>query len=223
MQMRQRDVAALDAKYTKELVDAKAENDVGVMMLPLVVVATHQSSLSVMREATIASGVDGHAASPDWQTLLNGIISPSESILITMQKQLEGTQKHINEQQIERLYRWATHAIIVSNTHALPAEYKNVKVIKLSTHLRMFAVSVLTTFSAGPNLPHRQFSCLNSRNEEMMADGFWCYCRFVLNSKRSLSTSCNKQGQRSRRSSIFSWCYSRCFLKFAESYEIKQT
>ncbi|KGL69663.1 endopeptidase, partial [Escherichia coli NCTC 50110] len=26
MQMRQRDVAALDAKYTKELADAKAEN-----------------------------------------------------------------------------------------------------------------------------------------------------------------------------------------------------
>ena len=39
MQMRQRDVAALDAKYTKELADAKAENDVlCVMMLPLVVV-----------------------------------------------------------------------------------------------------------------------------------------------------------------------------------------
>ena len=27
MQMRQRDVAALDAKYMKELADAKAEND----------------------------------------------------------------------------------------------------------------------------------------------------------------------------------------------------
>ena len=28
----------------------------------------------------------------------------------------------------------------------------------------------------------------NSRNEEMMGDGFWCYCcRFVLNSKRLLS------------------------------------
>ena len=27
MQMRQRDVAALDAKYTRELADAKAEND----------------------------------------------------------------------------------------------------------------------------------------------------------------------------------------------------
>ena len=33
------DVAALDAKYTKELADAKAENDaLGAMMLPLVVV-----------------------------------------------------------------------------------------------------------------------------------------------------------------------------------------
>ena len=38
MQMRQRDVAALDAKYTKELADAKAENDALRMMLPLVVV-----------------------------------------------------------------------------------------------------------------------------------------------------------------------------------------
>ena len=48
MQMRQRDVAALDAKYTKELADAKAENDVGVMMLPLVVVGctSKQSAVS---------------------------------------------------------------------------------------------------------------------------------------------------------------------------------
>ena len=45
-----------------------------------------------------------------------------------MQKQLEGTQKYIklSEKEIERLYRWATHAIIVS-THALPAEYKCLK------------------------------------------------------------------------------------------------
>ena len=37
----------------------------------------------------------------------------------------------------------------------------------------------------------------NSRNEEMMGDGFFVLlrCRFVLNSKRLLSTSCNKQGQ----------------------------
>ena len=48
VQMRQRDVAALDAKYTKELADAKAENDVlCVMMLPLVVVGcTSKQSVS---------------------------------------------------------------------------------------------------------------------------------------------------------------------------------
>ena len=100
MQMRQRDVAALDAKYTKELADAKAENDalrddVAAGRRRLHIKAVCQS----VREATTASGVD-NAASPDWQTPLNGIISPSER-LITMQKQLEGTQKYINEQQIE--------------------------------------------------------------------------------------------------------------------------
>ena len=47
-----------------------------------------------VREATTASGVD-NAASPDWQTPLNRIISPLRE-LITMQKQLEGTQKYIN-------------------------------------------------------------------------------------------------------------------------------
>ena len=97
MQMRQRDVAALDAKYTKELADAKAENDalrddVAAGRRRLHIKAVCQS----VREATTASGVD-NAASPDWQTPLNGIISPSER-LITMQKQLEGTQKYINEQ-----------------------------------------------------------------------------------------------------------------------------
>ena len=46
MQMRQRDVA-LDAKYTKELADAKAEMMLCVMMLPLVVVGcTSKQSVS---------------------------------------------------------------------------------------------------------------------------------------------------------------------------------
>ena len=45
MQMRQRDVAALDAKYTKELADAKAEND--ACDTPLVVVGcTSKQSVS---------------------------------------------------------------------------------------------------------------------------------------------------------------------------------
>ena len=57
MQMRQRK-GVPDAKYTKELVDAKAENDARVMMLPLVASSVaHRSSLSVS-EATTASGVD---------------------------------------------------------------------------------------------------------------------------------------------------------------------
>ena len=65
MQMRQRDVAALDAKYTKELkADAKAENDalrddVAAGHRRLHIKAVCQS----VREATTASGVD-NAASP---------------------------------------------------------------------------------------------------------------------------------------------------------------
>ena len=47
MQMRQRDVAALDAKYTKELADAKLKMMLCVMMLPLVVVGcTSKQSVS---------------------------------------------------------------------------------------------------------------------------------------------------------------------------------
>ena len=96
MQMRQRDVAALDAKYTKELADAKAENDalrddVAAGRRRLHIKAVCQSVRECHRLRR------DNAASPDWQTPLNGIISPSER-LITMQKQLEGTQKYINEQ-----------------------------------------------------------------------------------------------------------------------------
>ena len=78
MQMRQRDVGVMpDAKYTKSI-DAKAENDalrddVAAGRRRLHIKAVCQS----VREATTASGVD-NAASPDWQTPLNGIISPSE-------------------------------------------------------------------------------------------------------------------------------------------------
>ena len=61
--MRQRDVAALDAKYTKELADAKAENAC-VMMLPLVVVGLHIKAVcQSVREATTASGVDNAVSS----------------------------------------------------------------------------------------------------------------------------------------------------------------
>ena len=92
MQMRQRDVAALDAKIHERVkLMLKLKMMLCVMMLPLVVVRLHIKAVcQSVREATTASGVD-NAASPDWQTPLNGIISPSRERLITMQKQLEGT------------------------------------------------------------------------------------------------------------------------------------
>ena len=77
MQMRQRDVAALDAKYTKGVLMLKLKMMLCVMMLPLVVVGCIKAVCQSCVKATIASGVD-NAASPDWQTPLNGIISPSE-------------------------------------------------------------------------------------------------------------------------------------------------
>ena len=91
MQMRQRDVAALDAKYTKELADAKAENDalrddVAAGRRRLHIKAVCQS----VREATTASARLADTAERDYFTL--------RERLITMQKQLEGTQKYINEQ-----------------------------------------------------------------------------------------------------------------------------
>ena len=61
---------------TKELADAKAENDalrddVAAGRRRLHIKAVCQS----VREATTASGVDENAASPDWQTL-NGLFHP---------------------------------------------------------------------------------------------------------------------------------------------------
>ena len=76
MQMRQRDVAALDAKYTKELADAKAENDalrddVAAGRRRLHIKAVCQS----VREATTASGVD-NAASRLADTAERGLFHP---------------------------------------------------------------------------------------------------------------------------------------------------
>ena len=95
MQMRQR-VCCARCKYTKELADAKAENDalrddVAAGRRRLHIKAVCQS----VREAT-ASGVD-NAASPDWQTPLNRIISPSREA-DHYAKTTGKEQKYINEQ-----------------------------------------------------------------------------------------------------------------------------
>ena len=99
MQMRQRDVAALDAKAAEEELapGVEAENDalrddVAAGRRQFYIKAVCQS----VREATTASGVD-NAASPDWQTPLNqDYFTLREADLC--KKQLEGTQKYINEQ-----------------------------------------------------------------------------------------------------------------------------
>ena len=103
MQMRQRDVAALDAKYTKELADAKAENDA------LRDDAARWSSSVAISKQSVSQCVKPPPPPawimqppPDWQTLLNGIISPSERGLITMQNNWKETQKYINELVVDR-------------------------------------------------------------------------------------------------------------------------
>ena len=95
MQMRQRDVAALDAKYTKGKLILKL-SVLCVMMLPLVVVGctSKQSVSQCVKPPPPPAWI---MQPPDWQTPLNGIISPSER-LITITKTTEGTQKYINEQ-----------------------------------------------------------------------------------------------------------------------------
>ena len=95
MQMRQRDVAALDAKYTKELADAKAEND-----------ALRDDGAAGRRrlhiqEAVTVDPVHWPPPPPAWMmqpprlanTTLSRIITPETVIC----RQLEGTQ-YINEQ-----------------------------------------------------------------------------------------------------------------------------
>ena len=76
MQMRQRDVAALDAKYTKELADAKAENDAlrddaAAGRRRLHIKAVCQS----VREATTPPAWIMQPP-PDWQTPLQGLFHP---------------------------------------------------------------------------------------------------------------------------------------------------
>ena len=68
-----------------------------VMMLPLVVVSFCSKAVcQSVREATTASGVDNLASPRLADTAEQDYFTLRE--LITMQKQLEGTQKYINEQ-----------------------------------------------------------------------------------------------------------------------------
>ena len=88
MQMRQRDVAALDAKYTKELADAKAENDALRDD-----VAAGRRRLHIK---AVCQSVRGKPPPPPaWIMQPHGSVAERDYFtlrerLITMQKQLEG-------------------------------------------------------------------------------------------------------------------------------------
>ena len=88
-------VAAPDAKYTKELADAKAEND-ALRWCCRYRRRLHQQSVSQCASYH-RSGVD-NAASPWLADTAERDYFTLRERLITMQKQLEGTQKYINEQ-----------------------------------------------------------------------------------------------------------------------------
>ncbi|KDS03943.1 Phage outer membrane lytic protein Rz, Endopeptidase [Salmonella enterica subsp. enterica serovar Heidelberg str. RI-11-014316] len=100
MTKRQRDVAALDAKYTKELADAKSENDalrddVAAGRRRLLVNATCPTvptgkSTSTARVDNAASPRLADSAQRDYFTLRERVK--------TMQKQLEGAQAYIRTQ-----------------------------------------------------------------------------------------------------------------------------
>ena len=101
MQQRQRDVAALDAKYSRELANAKSENetlraDVAAGRRRLHIKAVCQS----VREATTASGVD-NATSPRLADTAERDYFTLRERLMTMQMQLEGAQEYIRTQCIK--------------------------------------------------------------------------------------------------------------------------
>ena len=82
-----------------------------VMMLPLVVVGCRSKQSVSQCEATIASGVDNAASPRLADTAGTGLFHPQREV-DHYAKQLEGTQKYINEQCRSCPYRRATHALL---------------------------------------------------------------------------------------------------------------
>ncbi|EIE4984996.1 lysis protein [Salmonella enterica] len=100
MQKRQHDVAALDARYTKELADAKAENDalrddVAAGRRRLLVNATCPAVPT--GKSTSAASVD-NAASPRLADSAQRDYFTLKERVTTMQKQLEGAKDYIRTQ-----------------------------------------------------------------------------------------------------------------------------
>ena len=142
----------LDAKYTKELADAKVENDALRDDALVVVGCTSKAVCQSVREATTASGVD-NAASPRLADTAERDYFTLRERLITMQKQLEGTQKYINEQCRGRVAHIDGQLMQLLRAHTrFQREHKCFVNKPSNPFTNVCWVSVLTTFSAPPQI-----------------------------------------------------------------------
>ncbi|GDO96275.1 lysis protein [Escherichia coli] len=102
MQVRQRDVAALDAKYTKELADARAENET---LRADVAAGRRQLRINAIcpdavREASASSGVD-NAASPGLTDAAQRDYFTLRERIATSDRMIRGLQEYIRTQCIK--------------------------------------------------------------------------------------------------------------------------
>ncbi|EDR8056956.1 lysis protein [Salmonella enterica subsp. salamae] len=99
MQMRQRDVAALDAKYTKELADAKAENDALRRKLDNGgrVLVKGKCPVSSSAETSSASGM-GNDATVELSSVAGRNVLGIRDGIISDQASLRVLQEYINTQ-----------------------------------------------------------------------------------------------------------------------------
>ena len=119
MQMRQRDVAALDAKYTKELADAKVENDAwrddAAGRRRLWSKQFVSQCVKPLRSGVMANAARlADTAYPDYFTLREADHYAK--------KQPEGTQKYINA-SVDRVAHidGQLMQLVVSITHSFPS------------------------------------------------------------------------------------------------------
>lgn len=94
LQIRQRDVAALDAKYTGELADAKSKLD---DLQRCVAAGKCGLRFNVVKQATATSGVDATASARLTDAAQRDYFTLRERI-VTITKQLTGLQEYVREQ-----------------------------------------------------------------------------------------------------------------------------
>jgi len=99
MQVRQRDVAALDAKYTKELADAQAENDALKRKLDVGGRVLVKGRCPVQAESQISSAASlGNDATVELSNVAGRNVLGIRSGIIDDQTALRALQEYINSQ-----------------------------------------------------------------------------------------------------------------------------